>query len=132
MPAHNAALSLLNETGSHDCAGDVQELPADTADAVLSIAKEQREEITAEDRSQRLASGEQVRFLASCDMPRAFASILPVAWLCWPLSRQQESQAANEGGSAERLWGGTYMCQLLKMLRAYELVALRNIMTSCR
>ena len=96
MPAHNAALCLLNETGFPNCADNVQELPADTADAVLSIAKEQREDINAEDRSQRLARGEQVRFLTSCDMP--------VTWLCRPLRRRQGLQAANEGGSAERLW----------------------------
>jgi len=37
-----------------------QELPADTAEAVVRIAKEQREEIDAEDRSGRLASGTEV------------------------------------------------------------------------
>ena len=37
-----------------------QELPADTAEAVVRIAKEQREEIDAEDRSDRLASGTEV------------------------------------------------------------------------
>jgi hypothetical protein len=64
MSVHIAAFFSLKETGYHSCALDLQELPADTADAVLSIAREQREEISNEGRSQRLAKEGQVRFLA--------------------------------------------------------------------
>ena len=51
----------------------LQGLPADTAEAVLRVAKEQREEIDAEDRSQRLASGDQASIFIAFRLARAIA-----------------------------------------------------------